>query len=98
MIYNLLPIFFQYYRQARVKALQLNYPDYNPEDINEMKSKGFRYPRPLSEPSSPSMSRHTTPTPSERNSDNEGGDEEDDDINDENELEELQLPNLRLED
>lgn len=82
---------FQYYRQARVKALQMNYPEYNPEDVAELKGKNFRYPRPLSEPSSPSMSRHTTPTPSERNSDNE---EEEDDVNDEHELEELQLPNL----
>lgn len=71
--------------------MQENYPDYKPEETSETRGKNFRYPRPLSEPSSPSLSRHTTPTPSERNSDDEG---EEDDVNDEHELEELQLPNL----
>lgn len=75
-----------------MKALQLSYPDYKPDDATETRSQNFRYPRPISEPPSPSMSRHTTPTPSERNSDNE--DEEEDEVNDEHELAELKLPNL----
>lgn len=79
---------FQYYRQARVKALQLTYPDYKPDDVNGARGTSFRYPRPISEPPSPSLSRHTTPTPSERNSDNE---DEEDEVNDEHELEELKL-------
>lgn len=73
--------------------MQENYPDYKPEDNTETRGKNFRYPRPLSEPSSPSLSRHTTPTPSERNSDNE---EEEDDVNDEKELHELQMQNLHV--
>lgn len=68
----------------------MNYPEYNPEDVNDLKNRGFRYPRPLSEPSSPTSSRRTTPTPSERNSDTE----DQDDVNDEHELLELKLPNL----
>lgn len=52
-------IFFisQYYRQARVKALQIVYPDYVDEGTEFLGNRSFNFPRPLSEPPSPSTSR-----------------------------------------
>lgn len=58
-----------YYRQARVKALRAVFPDYRDEFENGIGS--FKYPRPLSEPPSPSSSRVTTPAASVHGSDNE---------------------------
>lgn len=44
----------QYYREARVKALQAVYPDYVDENGLHM---SLKYPRPLSAPPSPRSSR-----------------------------------------
>jgi glycogen synthase len=56
--FNFFLNFLQYYRQARIKALQVVYPDYvdeGPEFSNRVNS--FNYPRPLSAPPSPTSSR-----------------------------------------
>lgn len=74
-----------YYRQARQKALQSVYPDI-PSLEEEDKVRVFNYPRPYSEPPSPSASRHTTPAGSRHGSDDE------DEIDEEKELAELQVP------
>lgn len=60
----------QFYRQARQKACQEVYPDLDFED-DEVSSRTFNYPRPFSEPPSPSVSRHTTPASSRHGSDDE---------------------------
>lgn len=73
---------FQYYRQARISALIKVYP----ELASEMTTGGahkMRYPRPISEPSSPSSSRHTTPAASVHGSDEE---DEDDEVDEEKEV------------
>lgn len=75
-----------YYRQARMKALQKVYSDL---DMDDDASVGrFNYPRPISEPPSPSSSRHTTPAASRHGSDDE------DEVDDEKELEELGVNNI----
>lgn len=66
----------QYYRQARISAIQMVYTDYIDESLNAMQNRDFKYPRPLSEPSSPSSSRRTTPAPSEIGSDEDDVDED----------------------
>jgi glycogen synthase len=70
---------FQYYRQARVKALQTVYDNYV-DEIGELfysrNSSSFKYPRPISAPPSPSSSRHTTPAPSVHASDEESVDDD----------------------
>jgi len=71
-----------YYRQARMKALKTVYPDYD-EDEEYGGSGRMSYPRPISEPPSPSSSRATTPAPSEHGSSGE------DEVDSEAELEEL---------
>ncbi|KAK9508059.1 hypothetical protein O3M35_007805 [Rhynocoris fuscipes] len=73
-----------YYRQARQKALQCVYPDI--ASLEEEDKFRFSYPRPISEPPSPSASRHTTPAGSRHASDDE------DEIDEEKELAELQVP------
>lgn len=76
----------QYYREARVKALQAVYPDYVDEIGHEIHSDNrFNYPRPLSAPPSPSSSRHTTPHGSQH------GSEDEDSVDEELELHELGL-------
>lgn len=71
-----------YYRQARQHSLGVMYPELAPEE--EAAGAGrLNYPRPLSEPPSPTSSRATTPAPSEVGSDDE------DSIDSEAELEEL---------
>lgn len=81
-----IPFFcFQYYREARVKALQAVYPDYV-DETGEGYEK-LNYPRPFSAPPSPSSSRHTTPHGSRHGSDDE------DSVDDELELKELGLNN-----
>lgn len=73
-----------YYLQARVKALQVVYPDYVDEGHQYLQGRSnFNYPRPLSAPPSPSTSRHTTPGHSPHGSDDE------DSVDDEKELQEL---------
>ncbi|KAK7075291.1 Glycogen [starch] synthase, liver [Halocaridina rubra] len=71
-----------YYCQARQLAFREVYPDL---DIAEAAGGAGRlnYPRPLSEPPSPTSSRATTPAPSEHGSD------EEDSVDSEAELEEL---------
>ncbi|XP_030759671.1 glycogen [starch] synthase [Sitophilus oryzae] len=71
-----------YYRQARLQALHKLFPDYV-EDI-ENSIGTLKYPRPISEPPSPSSSRVTTPAASLH-----GSDEEDDSVDEEGELAEL---------
>lgn len=76
-----------YYRQARVKALQILYPDYVDEGSQYAENKSFNYPRPLSAPPSPTGSRRSTPAASLHGSD----DEDEDSIDEEQELHELGL-------
>ncbi|XP_018318570.1 glycogen [starch] synthase [Agrilus planipennis] len=71
-----------YYRQARQKALHTVFPDYKEEMENDIGK--FKYPRPLSEPPSPTSSRATTPAASVH-----GSDDESDSVDEEKELEEL---------
>lgn len=53
-----------------MKALKMVYPDY--EELDEAGGSGrISYPRPISEPPSPSSSRATTPAPSEDGSEDE---------------------------
>lgn len=60
----------QYYRQARMKALVTVYPELASEYAEGGVGR-FSYPRPISEPPSPSSSRHTTPAASVHGSDDE---------------------------
>lgn len=55
MLIFLIYIFFQYYRQARAQALKIVYPDYVDHMDREL-GKRFNYPRPISEPPSPTHS------------------------------------------
>lgn len=73
-----------YYRQARAQALKVVYPDYVDELEVEL-GKRFSYPRPISEPPSPTHSRTTTPATSVHGSDDE------DEVDDEKELAELRI-------
>ncbi|XP_045607778.1 glycogen [starch] synthase [Procambarus clarkii] len=74
-----------YYRQARQHALHGVYPELSVESDASGAGR-LNYPRPLSEPPSPSSSRATTPAPSEHGS---VEDEEEDSVDSEAELEEL---------
>lgn len=75
--------YFQYYRHARVKALQTVYTDYI-DEIGESvysRANSFNYyTRPVSAPPSPSSSRHTTPAPSVHGSDDEDSVDEDQEL------------------
>ncbi|XP_043246505.1 glycogen [starch] synthase-like isoform X1 [Amphibalanus amphitrite] len=62
-----------YYRRARQLALHAVYPEMA---VSEEHGGRMSYPRPLSEPPSPTTSRSTTPAPSEIGSDDEVDDEE----------------------
>ncbi|XP_043289129.1 glycogen [starch] synthase [Venturia canescens] len=73
-----------YYRQARIKALTAVYPELAAEMGDGSYNRTFNYPRPLSEPPSPSSSRITTPAASVH-----GSDDEEDEVDEEKELEEL---------
>lgn len=64
----------QYYRQARQHALHTVYPELALEE--EGGAGRLNYPRPLSEPPSPTSSRATTPAPSEVGSDEDSIDSE----------------------
>lgn len=70
----------QYYRQARIKALCTVYPDLETEFAIGNVGK-LNYPRPISEPPSPSSSRHTTPAASVH-----GSDDEEDEVDEEKEV------------
>lgn len=69
----------QYYRQARMQALHKLFPDYVEEIENSIGT--LKYPRPISEPPSPSSSRVTTPAASVH-----GSDDEDDSVDEEGEV------------
>ncbi|CAH0549333.1 unnamed protein product [Brassicogethes aeneus] len=73
-----------YYRQARVKALRAVYSDFRDEVESGIGS--LNYPKPFSEPPSPSNSRFTTPTGSRHASDDES-----DSVDEEGELAELRI-------
>ncbi|CAG9136098.1 unnamed protein product [Plutella xylostella] len=73
-----------YYRQARAQALKLVYPDYV-DQLGQELERGFNYPRPISEPPSPTASRGTTPAASVHGSDDE------DEVDEEKELAELRI-------
>lgn len=77
-----------YYRQARMKALQAVYPDIQEDEVNPkpLSRMYYNYPRPISEPPSPSTSRHTTPAPSLH-----GSDDDDDHASHDSEEEEREL-------
>uniref|UniRef100_K1QSC1 Glycogen [starch] synthase n=1 Tax=Magallana gigas TaxID=29159 RepID=K1QSC1_MAGGI len=72
-----------YYRKARQIAVARGYPDLAAKEEEILQEKRFMYPRPASEPSSPSASRSSTPAPSEH------GDDEDDDIDEDEENAEM---------
>ncbi|XP_064599653.1 glycogen [starch] synthase-like isoform X2 [Liolophura sinensis] len=67
-----------YYRKARQLALTKTHPERFSEDSST--AKKFRYPRPASEPSSPSASRSATPQPSDDEGDPSGHSEEDEEF------------------
>ncbi|KAL0809402.1 hypothetical protein ABMA28_011588, partial [Loxostege sticticalis] len=73
-----------YYRQARAQALKIVYPDYV-DHMDQELGKRFNYPRPISEPPSPTHSRLTTPAASVHGSDDE------DEVDEEKELAELRI-------
>lgn len=64
-----------YYRQARQNALGMVYPELKLQEALKGASN-INYPRPISEPPSPSSSRATTPAPSQPASDEESVDSE----------------------
>ncbi|KAG9510702.1 Glycogen [starch] synthase, partial [Fragariocoptes setiger] len=66
-----------YYREARQLALQRLKPDLFNDELFPLKHRmQMRYPRPVSEPTSPAASRASTPAPSEPCSDEESEYEE----------------------
>lgn len=89
-----------YYRQARLQALQRAFPDIDYEEEMEMKGVGrINYPRPISEPPTPSHSRAQSPTRSVLSTQSVGSDDEENLSHDsEEELDELGLIRDGLED
>ena len=73
----------QYYRKARQMALHSVYPELALEE--EAGVGRLSYPRPLSEPPSPTSSRATTPVPSD-DEDNDVGAPEHDEVDEEREV------------
>ena len=72
-----------------MKALKAVYPDIQEDEVNpKPMSKYYSYPRPISEPPSPSSSRVTTPAPSQHGSDDE---RDDDEVSHDSEEEEREL-------
>uniref|UniRef100_A0A7R8VHF3 Glycogen [starch] synthase n=1 Tax=Timema douglasi TaxID=61478 RepID=A0A7R8VHF3_TIMDO len=80
-----------YYRQARMKALHTLYPEMASED-DESSVRRFNFPRPISEPPSPSTSRPTTPGGSLHGSDDE------DEVDEEKEVMSFKLEELNYND
>ena len=65
--------FFFNFRQARMKALQATFPDVQ-EDEEVQIRKRFSFPKPISEPPSPTSTRPNSPSPSSQQaSDDEDG-------------------------
>lgn len=75
-----------YYRQARMKALQAVYPDVSEEEAPPPGVGRLNYPRPISEPPSPTSTRAHSPTSSLGDQDDDEDSHDSDD-----ELEELQI-------
>ena len=69
-----------YYRQARRMALQRLHPELFDEESYRIvpQRMQMRYPKPVSEPTSPSLSRASTPAPSQHPSDEDTDDEPED--------------------
>jgi glycogen(starch) synthase len=68
---------FQYYRKARQMALHAVFPEFDmDEDENGSGVGRLSYPRPISEPPSPTSSRATTPIPSDQSDEDDEVDEE----------------------
>lgn len=72
-----------YYRKARQMALHCVFPEYGLDEENGSGVGRLSYPRPISEPPSPTSSRATTPIPSDQS------DQDDDEVDEERELQEL---------
>lgn len=71
-----------YYRKSRQMALHKTHP----ELADDISTAGrFKYPRPVSEPPSPTSSRASTPAPSEKGSDDDDDDEDGHDTEEEQE-------------
>jgi len=66
---------FQYYRKARQMALHAVFPEFD-LDEDEKGVGRLSYPRPISEPPSPTSSRATTPIPSDQSDEDDEVDEE----------------------
>ncbi|KAF5293789.1 hypothetical protein FQA39_LY03274 [Lamprigera yunnana] len=66
-LFNTIYDWVKYYRQARQNALKAVFPDYI--DECEQAIGQIKYPRPFSEPSSPTSSRGVTPVASVHGSD-----------------------------
>lgn len=73
----------QYYRKARQMALHSVFPEIFEDDGNAGVGR-LSYPRPISEPPSPSSSRATTPIPSDHS-------DADDEVDEEQEVNSLSL-------
>merc|ERR1719150_171885 len=71
-----------YYRQARMKALQATFPDVQ-EDEEQPRARRMDFPKPISEPPSPTSTRGPSPASSHH-----GSDDEDDEDNLEHDSEE----------
>jgi len=59
-----------------MQALKMVYPDYEDREESGGGSGKMNYPRPISEPPSPTSSRATTPAPSENGSSDDEVDSE----------------------
>jgi hypothetical protein len=76
-ITNVILLMFQYYRKARQMALHAVFPEFDlDEDENGSGVGRLSYPRPISEPPSPTSSRATTPIPSDQSDEDDEVDEE----------------------
>jgi glycogen(starch) synthase len=75
-----------YYRKARQMALHSVFPELDMEEDGAGVGK-LSYPRPISEPPSPTSSRATTPIPSDQSDD----EDEEDEIDEVEELQELNI-------
>lgn len=85
-----------YYRQARMRALQIAFPDIQEDESAPRLRPRLDFPRPISEPPSPTLSRAPTPAPSQPGSDDEeqaddggGADDGDSDSHDSEEEERI---------
>ena len=73
------------FRQARMKALQSCFPDIQEDEEQPMPRKIF-FPKPISEPPSPTSTRPNSPLSSKNESENEDNDDSHDSEEEEREL------------